>query len=114
MKWLVIVVVVYGLINLAGGIAGFVAAQSVVSLVAGGLAGLLLILSAALTGSRPALAWRSAGVVTFLLLVFWAYQWYAGQFAMGRAFGNLVLAALVLACLAYGHFSKTRRSALSG
>lgn len=46
MKWDIVAAVVFGLFCILGGVMGYVKAQSAASLIAGGVSGLLLLLSA--------------------------------------------------------------------
>lgn len=111
MNWLRNVVIGYGLINIAGGVMGLVMGKSVMSLVVGGIAGLVLIGLALATRTQPAFAWRTLGLVTLGLLGFWIYRFnevsQAGK-STTMPMMNIALAALVMALLAYGHFSKTK------
>jgi uncharacterized membrane protein (UPF0136 family) len=112
MSWLRTVLFVYGFINIAGGFMGFMMAKSVMSLVVGGLAGLLVIACAAMAASKPAMAFRAAGVISLALLGFWIFRFTevsaAGKSTM-MPMMNIVLGVVVFGCLAYGHLSKTRR-----
>lgn len=110
MNWLRIVVGIYGLVNIAGGIAGFLSAKSTMSLLTGGTSGLILVLCMIMVPKSPGMAWRTAGLVTFLLLCFWTYRAATNGFPM-MATGNLVLAATVLALMVYSHFSATKKAA---
>jgi uncharacterized membrane protein (UPF0136 family) len=62
----------YGLVAIAGGIVGFASKGSVISLVAGGVSGLLLLLCAYGVFRRPAVALAVSAVIAIALL---------GQFA---------------------------------
>ncbi len=116
MKWLPGLVGAYGAINVIGGLIGFLKANSIWSLVVGGIAGLLLIGCAVATSTRPGLAYRSAGVLALGLLIFWAYR-FSEVIGQGKspmmAAMNLALSAGVIALLGYAHLSKTRGPASS-
>lgn len=105
------VVLLFGLVNIAGGIGGYMMAKSVYSLIAGVGAGLLLLLCAAVAPQRPGFAYRFAGLISLLLVVFWAYRTYQvseqGK-SVAMPVGNLVLAAIVFLLLAGSHFAKVR------
>jgi uncharacterized membrane protein (UPF0136 family) len=58
----------YGVVSLAGGILGYVRADSVASLVAGGIAGVLLLLCAAGVFYVPAVSLSGAIVIAVALL----------------------------------------------
>jgi uncharacterized membrane protein (UPF0136 family) len=63
------IILIYGLLVLAGGIMGYVKAQSTPSLVAGGLSGVILIASAlAMMRGAYQIGWWIALVVAVLLL----------------------------------------------
>ncbi len=128
------VVLIYGILVLLGGVAGFVMGKSTVSLIAGGGVGTALLVCYALAAKKPAMAFRTAGMLTLVMLGFWIYRtvgvlqepgsplvsWiyqstglkYAGKSIMMPA-GNIVLAAAVLGLLAYAHFSAVKQKAAS-
>src|SRR5438094_10454904 len=58
----------YGLVSIVGGITGYVRADSWASLVAGGIAGVLLLLCAAGVFYRPALSLSAAIIISIALL----------------------------------------------
>jgi uncharacterized membrane protein (UPF0136 family) len=67
--WIAVALVaLYGLVSIVGGILGYVGAQSVASLVAGGIAGVLLLLCAAGAFYAPAVSLGGAIVLAVLLL----------------------------------------------
>jgi uncharacterized membrane protein (UPF0136 family) len=59
---------VFGLLSLAGGVMGFVKAKSQASLIAGGVAGVLLLVAGYLMGASPSLAGPILGMVLCLAL----------------------------------------------
>ena len=64
-----LVVLIYGVLVLAGGVMGYMKAQSMASLVAGGISGLLLIGAALLmTRGSYGLGWWAALIISVLLL----------------------------------------------
>lgn len=109
-----IVIGLYGLINIAGGIIGFATANSIMSLIVGGLSGLFLVYLAWAAETKPAFALRTAGIVTFVLLAFWVYRFeslrQAGDKTM-MAMMNLGLAVGVLAILVGGHLAAQKKNA---
>lgn len=115
--WLRAVLFVYGAINVAGGVIGLVASGSIWSLVAGVVSGLLLIGCALLAKTKPAMAYRTAGLVTFALAAFWLYR-ITEVLGQGKspmmAVGNLGLAVVVFTILGGAHFAAVRRRTKEG
>lgn len=107
-----VVIGLYGLINVAGGIIGLIVGRSPWSLIIGGLVGLFLIYLAWAAETKPAFAMRSAGMVTFLLMAFWVFR-YTSLMRTGEktmmAMGNLGLSIVVLAILAGGHMLASKK-----
>ncbi len=107
-------VLVYGVINILGGVIGMVMAKSPMSLIVGGLTGLTLIGLGVLAKTKPGPAFRVAGLVTLGLAGFWVFRFTevtaAGKSPMMPVM-NLALAVIVMAILAAGHLSKTRTQA---
>ena len=67
--WIAVAIIaLYGVVSVVGGILGYVWAESVPSLVAGGIAGLLLLLCAAGVFYAPAAPLGGAIVIAVLLL----------------------------------------------
>jgi uncharacterized membrane protein (UPF0136 family) len=62
------IIALYGIVSLAGGIVGYVRADSVASLVAGGIAGILLLLCAAGVFYYPAVSLSGAIIIAAALL----------------------------------------------
>jgi uncharacterized membrane protein (UPF0136 family) len=62
------ITVLYGVVSLAGGIMGYVRASSVPSLIAGGIAGVLLILCALGIWFRPIVSLSGAIIIAVALL----------------------------------------------
>ncbi len=111
MKGLNTVLYVYGGIIIVGGIIGYAAAGSIWSLVTGLVAGDLIILLTYLTKTKPAMAYRTLGIVVLALAGFWAYRIYEvlGQSKSPMmAIGNLALAIIVFGMLGYSHFAAVR------
>lgn len=110
------VVLIYGILVLLGGVAGFVMGKSTVSLIAGGGVGTALLVCYALAAKKPAMAFRTAGMLTLVMLGFWSFRTFTlmneGKSIMMSA-GNIVLAAVVLGLLAYAHFSAVKQKAAS-
>ncbi len=74
MSWLNIVLYIYGFINIAGGVIGYVKAGSIYSLLVGGLFGLLVVILTSQTKAKPAMAYRALGILSLCLLGFWIFR----------------------------------------
>jgi len=107
-----ILIAAYGLINIAGGIIGFVAAQSTGSLTVGIATGFMLLYCAFIAGTKPGLAYRLAAAVAAGLVAFWCYRIYEvtqqGKSPM-MAVMNLALGAVVFLVLGAGHMLAMRK-----
>lgn len=110
MPWLSIAVIVYGIIVGLGGVMGYVSAQSPMSLVTGGLAGLLLIGAGIMARSNPKAGFGAATVLAMLLIGFFIYRYMETQKAM-PAFGVIALSVVMLALLVFGHFMSSNSGA---
>lgn len=110
------VVLIYGILVLLGGVAGYRYGNSTASLIAGGSVGTALLVCYALAPKKPAMAFRTAGMLTLAMLAFWIYR-TVGLMNEGKSImmsaGNIVLAAVVLGLLAYAHFSAVKQKAAS-
>jgi uncharacterized membrane protein (UPF0136 family) len=100
-----VVTILYGLISLTGGIMGYVKAHSVPSLVAGGIAGVLLILCGVGIAYYPVPSLVAAKVLAALLAIRFAIAWVRKKEAMSRTMyiTSLVMilgAVIVLSCAA--------------
>ncbi len=108
------VVLIYGILVLLGGVAGYQISGSTASLAAGSGVGIALLLCYALAPKKPAMAFRTAGMLTLAMLGFWIYRTVTlmneGKSIMMAA-GNIVLAAVVLGLLAYAHFNAVKQKA---
>lgn len=112
MSWPAVLLVVYGVINVLGGIMGFAQAGSAMSLAVGAVVGLLLVSSGLATRKNPGLGFRSGGLLILALICFWAYRANAVM-AQSKSVVlpllNLVLGAAVLATLLIAHFVAVKR-----
>lgn len=101
---------IYGAINIVGGIIGFVAAHSNMSLMVGGSLGLLIIVLAQMTLKIPSL-FRVLGLLVFGLGCFWIYR-AIGLMAEGKSImmslGNILLAVGTFVWMGLAHMSATR------
>lgn len=110
-----VVVAVYGLVNILGGLFAFLSpsSKSVWSLVVGGTAGLLFLWFAAIAGKKPGFAFRAAAALAVTLAAFWVFR-ISEVVQLGKspfmAVGNLILAIIVFGVLTGGHFLAMRKS----
>ena len=94
-----IVVLVYGLFVLGGGIFGYATAGSIASVIAGSTFGLGLLASGLGVLRRKELGFVFAPFITVLLTAFFAYRLVlSGDFIPSGLMGVLGLVALVLYC----------------
>jgi uncharacterized membrane protein (UPF0136 family) len=101
MKWQALVVLIYGLFILAGGIIGFVKAQSHASLWIGATASLILIVaSIGIYNFYPSGLFLAFGATT-LLMFFFGYRYFLKQafFPSGMMMVLSVITLLVLSFL---------------
>jgi uncharacterized membrane protein (UPF0136 family) len=105
MPWLSIAVIVYGIAVAAGGVMGFVEAKSIMSILTGGLAGLLLIGAGIMSASQPKVGYGFATFLAIALTGFFIYRFMSTHKAM-PAMGVIGLSVIMLVLLAIGHFMK--------
>jgi len=105
MPWLSIAVIVYGVAVAAGGVMGYVEAKSIMSIITGGLAGLLIIGAGFMAGSNPKAGYGATVVLALALIAFFIYRFSTTHKAM-PAFGVIGLSTLMLILLVVGHFMK--------
>src|SRR5690348_10431406 len=74
MPWLSIAVIVYGIAVAAGGVMGKVAAGSNMSLLTGGLAGVLIIIAGVVAKNNPRAGFAGAAVLALALTAFFVYK----------------------------------------
>lgn len=94
-----IFVFVYAVLVLAGGIMGFVKAQSYMSLITGSLFALLFITSAILMFKGVQLGSHLAIAGSFILLLFFGYRYYLTESFMPAALMALLSASVLLLLL---------------
>jgi uncharacterized membrane protein (UPF0136 family) len=70
-----IAIILYGLLSLGGGIMGYLKSQSKVSLISGGVSGLLLLILAGMLNSGISWAIPMAAVIIALLVVVFIVRW---------------------------------------
>ncbi len=67
--------VFYGLLSIVGGVMGYVKSQSKVSLISGGVSGLLLMILAGMMNSGYQWAVTIAAIITSFLIVVFIIRW---------------------------------------
>ncbi len=113
MGWLQVVMLLYGLFNIAMGLLGYFHGHSIQSLIAGGAAGLLVIGCALLTKTNPRVGFIAATLIGLLV---------GGRFAPHALEGQIYPAGIIFAVslafavtLVAAHFVATsRRNKTSG
>jgi uncharacterized membrane protein (UPF0136 family) len=112
MMWLSGVVLAFGIFNVGLGLFAYFQTGSLPSLIAAGVAGILLIAFAALSRTKPTIGYGGAFLICLALLgrfagpFFSQTQWYPA--------GLMVFtSAIVLICLVIGHFQIRRSTGAS-
>lgn len=96
MKWHALTVLIYALLILVGGMMGFVKAHSSASLIAGTVAGLILIMTS--TGIYYSHPWglTVALAATSLLTLFFSYRYFVAQAFFPSGFTALISVVVLL------------------
>ena len=71
-----IATIFYGLLSIAGGIIGYVKSKSTVSLISGGISGLLLLILAVMMDRGQTWAASIAAIIIALLVVVFIVRWF--------------------------------------
>jgi len=103
MGWLNIVLILYGLLDIAMGVLGFARAHSIGSLLGGGIGGLIVLGSVVLTKWKP----REARIAALAVALLVAGKFAAGAFSNQLYPSGILFAAsvAVVVCLALGHMA---------
>ena len=92
-----IVILIYGLLVLGGGIVGYTTSGSMASLIAGGTFGLLLLASGLGVLRGKDMGFLIAPLLTLLLTAFFGYRFVAsGEFTPSGLMAALSLASVIL------------------
>jgi uncharacterized membrane protein (UPF0136 family) len=103
MAWLKYVVLLYAILNIGGGIEGYVAAKSVPSIISGCVAGALLFLGLYLTTTNIKLGFGICAIIAVGDLGFFTSRLVKGGGIWPA--GVMVAASVItLGCLVTGHF----------
>lgn len=98
-----LIILIYGILVLAGGVLGYVRANSIPSLAAGGIAGLVLIgASAAMWRGAYSLGWWVALIVAALLLFNFGSTVFRGNFKLMPGGLMILLSIIALIALVIG------------
>ncbi len=95
-----IATVFYGLLSIGGGAIGYIKSQSKVSLISGGISGLLLLVSAVFINAGKAWATNAGAIIIFLLTVVFIVRWFKTKKlmpALPMIFFGIVSLILILA-----------------
>ena len=106
MPWLNAVLFGYAAVVLAGGVMGYVSAQSVMSLAMSAASAVLVVIGVLIAKSSQSLGYGICGAVALILAGFFAYRISQTGSAMPGA-AVIALSVAVLACLAFAHFKST-------
>ena len=71
-----IATVFYGLLSIGGGVMGYIKSQSKVSLISGGVIGLLLLILAGIMNSGNQWAATVAAIIISLLIIVFIVRWF--------------------------------------
>jgi uncharacterized membrane protein (UPF0136 family) len=107
MGWLNLVLGIYAVALLAGGVMGYQKAGSSISLIVSACASILVVIGILLSKSNSSVGYGICGLVAACLAGFFAYRVMNGSVMPGIP--ALGLSVVVLVCLIAAHFaSKTR------
>ncbi|MFM2315602.1 MAG: hypothetical protein RLZZ04_4880 [Cyanobacteriota bacterium] len=74
-----IATVFYGLLSIVGGVIGYIKSQSKVSLISGGVSGLLLLILAGIMNAGNQWAVTVSAIIIFLLIIVFVVRWFKTQ-----------------------------------
>lgn len=100
MKWQALVILIYALFILAGGMMGYMKAHSHMSLIMGSTAGIILVISSIGIYNTSTWGLVTAFTVTTLLTFFFGYRYYITQ-AIFPSGVTTILSAITLLVLSF-------------
>lgn len=106
-RWLPIVVLVYGILLILGGIIGYVASKSPWSLISAGTLGIVSIGAAAWAKTDPKKGFATAAVCALLTIGIMIERYVKTSKPM-PAFGVIFLSVVVLGLLGYAHLQSKK------
>ena len=112
MPWLKVVVAIYALLNIGGGIEGFATKHSVPSIISGVTAGILLFVGLYVATNNSKIGYGICAVIAIADLGFFAPKFFKTSQVWPAGIMSLVSLA-VLACLIAAHFMGRQASAAS-
>lgn len=72
-------IILYGVLCIAGGIFGYVKSRSQISLISGGISGLLLLILARMVNLGQSWAVYVAATIVFLLIMVFVVRWFKSK-----------------------------------
>ncbi len=109
MRWLDSVLVIFGLLSILGGIEGYLAKGSVMSVMGGAGTGVIILAGVALAKTHPGAGYGVATVGT-LAVGGMMLRSYMKNHAVWPGLTFTVLSAAVLICLVIGHYAARKAS----
>jgi uncharacterized membrane protein (UPF0136 family) len=111
MGWLQGVMLLYGVFSIVMGLIGYLHGHSLPSLIAGGIAGILVIGCAALTKTNPRVGFITATVIALLVAMQMASKTFKGViYPSGIIFGVSILFAITLVGAHFAAVSRRKRT----
>lgn len=112
MGWLHGVVVAYALLNLGGGVAGYISKGSKESLIAGLATGVLLLVAAFIAKGNPKIGFGLAALLALATGGFFVTR-YMKSHAVWPPLVMIIVSVLVLIALTVGHFMSSQPNSVS-
>jgi uncharacterized membrane protein (UPF0136 family) len=106
LKWLM---VAYGLMNIGLGLEAFIAKGSIISLAAGGGAGVLMLVCVYLTKDRPRIGYIGAAVICLALIGNFLPKFLKDTTKIYPALVVTIASVIVFVALAASHMMATRK-----
>ncbi len=103
MTWLKVIIILYAILNIGGGIEGFIAKHSIPSIAAGSFFGVLLLVGVFLAGSNSKVGYGICAVVVLANLGFFVQGLTKGK-GLWPAGVMVIASVLTLGCLLAAHF----------
>jgi uncharacterized membrane protein (UPF0136 family) len=115
MGWLQVTMLVYGIFDIVMGFLGYSHSGSIVSFIAGGVSGILVIGCAALTKTNPRVGFIAATVIALGVAAMMAKKTFSGVvYPSGIIFGVSLAFSLILLGAHFAAVSKRKSEAANG